>query len=213
MGKVAQGELSGILAEELIYSADYFPTKADKRMRFSEAKKLATNLTAFTKQQLAAKTAPREDVRPRKAIELKAQAVKMLPGRQRAKTYLQAFKMVQDSLRTLRSGGLPSPRISASERRQLWDLWRTAKATAEGNADCPSWLFKKMYSARLLKQTKKGTLTMEEATQKFREAVKRLYHENTDRLELICEQTINKSKAQALTNLTEMFLAQSEEDR
>ena len=190
-----------VLADDLIYSADWFMPLADKRIRNKVAKQLKKDAGSLTKQELAAALSSKVDARVKGSIELTAKAVNMPLGKNKAKTLLRAQAMKLSRINSLRSmrafryvpedlesednkrwilQPLRAPRseqtISQSETKIIWDSWRDAQVAKDGYSKLPSWLFKKAYSKKLLAMVSKGIISYDDATIELNDRMLKLYN-------------------------------------
>ena len=170
------------LANELIYSANWFQYSADKRIHGYRAKQIAAAIKkGLTRAQLGALIGPRSpEKRIKIAQQLRKQALSMPLGPQRVQVFTKAQKLVDEVVngrRKARSGKIYDP-ISDTDRATLWAQWREREINVNGSVQLMSWQFQKMYYAKLDKQVKAGTLTALERDQRVREAMRKLYGTN-----------------------------------
>jgi hypothetical protein len=156
------------LADEFIYSADWFPYSSDKRLKGARAKQIAAKILSgkiTTKQHLGAEIGSRViDTRPQKVKEMRAQALKMPLGKPRAKILIYAQKIMDNVHKDRKNDkGRHIDTINDSDRRILWDMWRNERLKRDGSVQLQSWQFEKMYRAKLEKQVIKGQITKEQA--------------------------------------------------
>ncbi len=190
-----------------IYSADWFPCVADKRVRSSKAKEiLSADLAGLTKQNLAALCDQDVDKRVTMARVLLSKVSSMPKCVERGKTMLRAQSMKKSLINAMKAQKafrfIPEDpdnelnnrwvqkkvmiRATAnkvklvfnSERKYLWDAWRRANIQANGEAMMPSWVFRKSLSAKLIKSIAKNELTKEEGLARLTAACQKLYNEH-----------------------------------
>ena len=161
------------LANQLIYSADWFPYAADKRIHGSRAREIARKIISGeikTKQQLGATLGPKvTDRRPQKVKELRSRAEEKEPGRGKAALLIRANKIVDKYCKDLRSLERQPDPISDSDRAKLWALWRMQRMKDDGEVKLMPWQFEKAYGAKLKKQITAGEITHEQANRMLTE--------------------------------------------
>lgn len=224
------------LGDKLIYSADLFPLRADKRLRTQTAQNLAKRVGSMTKQELGKASATTLDARPAKAKQLHAEAMEMSVGKAKGRKLLTAQSVKQQAISALRRSkafkfvpenledelptrysmvGTKAKDVTAenvlpSERKTLWDMWRCAQVKTNEKAETPQWLFAKMFSGKLLKQVQKGEMTRAQATKKLRATISKLFRIDDKQLAKVhlVEQENRDTKAKANPqDLSEMLEA------
>lgn len=163
------------MADETIYSADWFPYPVDKRLT-ARAKKVAEEIKqrGMTRQQLAAALRTPEDQRVNIANDLQKRANSLPLGPQRAQLMKKAQLLKSFAMKDKLAGKF-EPKFSSSEKRQLWDIWRDEELKRNGKVSLMSWQFERAYKAKLRHQISQGTISISEARQMLSERMKSLY--------------------------------------
>lgn len=136
-----------------IYSADWFPYAADKRIHSNRAKEIAEAIVKrdLTKAQLGAMIGPREpDCRVRAAQAMKIKAKKLKPGKEKADLLIKAQKLLLQTAKDFRKKQLPCyPTISNSDKNKLWTLWKEKEILLHKETKLISWQFERWYKQKL----------------------------------------------------------------
>jgi len=161
-----------------IYSADWFPYPADKRVQDPRAKKIAARIAeGMTKRQLGAAIGPRVvDKRPDIASDLRREAAKKQSGREKAQLLTRAQSILDSVYKDRRNGkGMNEP-IGSSDRAKLWSLWREAEMRNTGEVQLMSWQFEKALRHKLDIQVQKEEMTLDQATVHLKDRMASLFN-------------------------------------
>jgi len=191
-GKVAVSkETLADLQEELIYSADWFPYSADKRIQSSVACSIAEKIRScdLTKQQLGALLGSKmTDNRLQIVKKLRKDAASLPLGKQKAGLLLRAQSIHHSVMKDMKAGKYQDQSIvTDDERAKLWYMWRNKKIETEGAIKLMPWQFQKAFSAKLNKKVTAGILSKEEAVVCLSERMEALYGEK--KTTLVIERT------------------------
>ena len=168
-------------AEDLIYSADWFPYPQDKRLHSSHARKVASLIESrnLSKQQLGALLGPKDpDTRMAEVKKMRAIAAKMKSSPGKAKLLGRAQSIFDQMTKQRKAKKTAETAlVDATDRSKLWAMWRERKALIEGQVELMSWQFQKAYRAKLDKLVSQSLITKEEASERLTERTKALYGE------------------------------------
>jgi hypothetical protein len=168
------------LADVSVYSADWFPYPADKRIHGARAKQIARRIEdeSLTKRQLGALLGPREgDQRPRLVREIRAKAQKMHTCREKGTLLVRANKIMEQvhTDRKRRRHHMQPDLVCDSDRSKLWGLWRRKQIEQDGSVKLTSWQFERAYRLKLQKKVTAEEITGEEAQELLVERMKALF--------------------------------------
>jgi hypothetical protein len=182
------------MQETGIYSADWFPYAADKKLHSNKAKRIAKAILDkdLTKAQLGAMIGPKEpDTRVRAAQTMKNKAKYLKKGKEKGELLVKAQKLLLQVSEEYRKGKQVSlePPISNSDRNKLWSLWKEKTIETQGKIQLMPWQFERWYKIKLQRETepkfksieqleKDGILTRDEALIK----IKTIHNENSQKL-------------------------------
>lgn len=187
--KLSGGETPNTHLERLmdttLYSADWFPYPADKRLKTDKVKNIAQRITKenMTKQQLAQLLAPPPRDERLKILGNKLSYARNLPfGKEKGKLMVEATKLKQaiisDKMVAAKAGKHTS--FSSPEKKKLWALWQDKQTELHGEVKLPEWQFKRKLGAILSKEVSLGLISQEEALNRLSEALERVYRKAPD---------------------------------
>jgi hypothetical protein len=134
-----------------IYSAKWFPRKADKRIKTVRAKRIEALLKERTiPRSEMARLIGRpyfddRDKRPGLIRELTGKAEKMTPGPDRARVMRRAQSLKQ-SVRIDRQRA--EPPVMGGEKERLWSLWMDSQMREHGSVKLMPWQFEAAMRAK-----------------------------------------------------------------
>jgi len=162
-----------------IYSADWFPYPADKRLRSCRALGIAERIKhGLTRGQLAHLLRDQIDTTASDAVAIRKAALQLPLGKERAMR-LQRAEEIRLSAPSL-SDRNKSGTITPSEKRRLWDIWRDKELADKGTVELTHWQYAKALKAKLLKQ---GMSSLQ-ANERVKECVCRLFKQEVRALDL-----------------------------
>tara|TARA_Y100000310_G_scaffold345609_1_gene467264 strand:- start:5738 stop:7210 length:1473 start_codon:yes stop_codon:yes gene_type:complete len=165
----------------MIYSADWFPYPADKRVHTARARDIITRIrrSDFTKQQVGKMINRQVDRRPGIIQELKAKALRMPLGNKRA-TLLKRAQLIQGVLgkaRFKRDDNIPQ-----SDTRKVWEAWQRRQLEVHGHASSPPWEYRRFFSHKYRREIEALNLDKDDkkraeatATRKLQDNMARLF--------------------------------------
>jgi len=186
MIKAIANSIPTIMADNLIYSADWFPKRADKRFISNQSKKIACRISTedLTKQQvgkLIGKARP--DQRPEKLRVLKKDAEGLSPSKEKAVLMKKVMKLTdeisKDKMKSIYASNIEIP---VADIKKLWNLWQQRQMELHGSIKLQPWQFKTRYNAKLLKLVADGIITKEVAKERLAEAMERIYYQQNVKL-------------------------------
>ena len=168
------------LSETYVYSANWYPYPADKRIHHPRAREIKEEILAGkyqTRQELS-KAIGRisQDRRPVEAKKLKVQAKKAAKGKEKAAMFQRAATIMKYYRKDKKSrADAQSNQISSADRQKLWNLWRDQQMKEHGSIELLPWQYERALRNKLLRDKVKP----EEVKTRVEAAMKR--HLNSDK--------------------------------